>query len=142
MGFAGFFLASPQGMWKCLDQGWNLHHCCSKDRSLTQCATGELPIVVFCCCCRYFGFFSFLVAPQHMEFPGQGSDLSHSLKPKPQLQQHWILNPLCQAGGQSHIPALPRHLQSHCTTAGTPKLCFNKGTWIMSVSWEHLRRWD
>ena len=29
-------------------------------------------------CSRLFFFFSFLATPWHMEFPGQGSDLSHS----------------------------------------------------------------
>ena len=33
-------------------------------------------------------FFPFLATPWHMEFLGQGSDLSHSCEPKPQLQQH------------------------------------------------------
>ena len=47
-----------------------------------------------------FSFFFFLAAPQHMEFPGQGSDLSN---PSPQLQQLWILNPLCQAGDQTCV---------------------------------------
>ena len=43
-----------------------------------------------------FFLFSFLAAPRHMEFLGQGSDPSHSCDlSKLQLQQYWILNPLC-----------------------------------------------
>ena len=43
-------------------------------------------------------FFFFLVAPWHTEFPGRGSDPSHSHDLKPQLWQHRLLNTLCQAG--------------------------------------------
>ena len=50
-----------------------------------------------------------------MEFPGQGSDPSHSCDlPVPQLLQHQILYPL--------FLALQRCCQSHCTTAGIPIL--------------------
>ena len=44
---------------------------------------------------------------RHVGFPGQGSDLSHSLS-KLQLRQCRILNPLRQARDQTCIPALPR----------------------------------
>ena len=37
-------------------------------------------------------FFHFWPFPRHMEVPWPG------IKSKPQLQQHWILNPLCWAG--------------------------------------------
>ena len=38
--------------------------------------------------------------------------------PLPQLQQRWILNPLCQ--DQTCIPALQRCCQSCCAAVGTP----------------------
>ena len=47
--------------------------------------------------------------------------------PKPQLQpvlplqQHWILNPLCQATDQTCVLMLPRYHLCHCTTVGTPR---------------------
>ena len=37
-----------------------------------------------------------------------------------QLQEPHILNLLCWAGDWIWVPALPRHHQSHCATAGTP----------------------
>ena len=43
----------------------------------------------------YVFLFSFLVALWHMEFPGQ-------------VQQRWILDPLCWARHQTCIPALQR----------------------------------
>ena len=60
--------------------------------------------------------FSFLATPQHMEFPGQGSDPSSSCY----LRQRQILNPLYQAKDQTCIPALKRYLWSPCATAETP----------------------
>ena len=58
-----------------------------------------------------FNFFSsFLAVLQHMEFPGQGSDLS---------QQCRILKPLCQARGWTSVPVLQRCHWSCCATAGT-----------------------
>ena len=55
-----------------------------------------------------------------MEFPGQGSSSELQLRPKPQLWQCWILNPLSLARDWTCVPALPRHSQSCCATAGTP----------------------
>ena len=40
--------------------------------------------------------YPFFASPQHMEFPGR-DQIQAKLRPKPQLQQHQILNPLCQA---------------------------------------------
>ena len=50
---------------------------------------------VFC-----FVFLSWL-HPQHMEIPGPGTESEPHLQPMPQLQQHRILNPLCQARDQT-----------------------------------------
>ena len=61
-------------------------------------------------------FFSFLVAPQHMKFLGQGSD-SSLFQSTPQLWQCQIFNPLCPGWG------LNLHLdfaKSCWTTVGTP----------------------
>jgi len=43
-------------------------------------------------------FFIFQPFPQHMEVPGPRIESELQLQRTPQLQQHWILNPLCQAG--------------------------------------------
>ena len=50
-----------------------------------------------------FSFSLFLLWPhlQHMEAPGPGVETKLEVRPTPQLQQHWILNPLCWAGDQS-----------------------------------------
>ena len=69
-----------------------------------------------------------------MEVPGLGTELelqlqacttatarqdpSHICGLHHSSQQHWILNPLCQAKDRTCIPELPR-CWSHCTTAGT-----------------------
>ena len=45
--------------------------------------------------------------------PKPGIRFELQLRPKPQLQQCHILNPLCRAGDQTFIPALPRHRWSH-----------------------------
>ena len=83
----------------------------------------------------YFGFFAclfvFLATPQRMEFPGQGSDLSHSHN----LWQHWILNPLYQARDGTCVPMLPRHCQSHCSIAGTPR----SHSWFLTLLCPHMQ---
>lgn len=63
------------------------------------------------CLIRHF-IFSFLAAPTHMEFPGQGSDPSHSHDlSKLQLQL---------PGSLIHcVQVLPRCYQSCCITVGT-----------------------
>ena len=40
----------------------------------------------------------FLSCPVAYEVPGPGTRSEPQLPPKPQVQQHWILNPLCPAG--------------------------------------------
>ena len=47
-----------------------------------------------------------------------------AIRSKRQRWQCWFLNPLCWAGDRTHIPVLPRRHQSHCTTAGTPLVCY------------------
>ena len=72
--------------------------------------------------CISFLFFRRGGAPKHMEFLGQGSDPSHSyhLHCTLQLQQLWILNPLCRAGDQTYAPSSRDPSWSPCTTAGSP----------------------
>ena len=65
-------------------------------------------------------FFSFSTAPRHMEFLGQGSDLSHSCNLRHSSSHARSFDPLCQAGDRTCIPAFRRHCQSHCTAAGAP----------------------
>ena len=47
-----------------------------------------------------------------------------STEPLREPPQHWIFNPLCQAGDQTCIPALPRCRQSHHATAVALKVQF------------------
>ena len=49
----------------------------------------------------FFFFFLFWLPPGHMEVPGPGIESKSELRPRPQLQQHQILNPLCWAGDQT-----------------------------------------
>ena len=39
--------------------------------------------------------------PQHMDVPGPGVKPEPQLRPTPELWQHQILHPLCQAGDQT-----------------------------------------
>ena len=63
-----------------------------------------------------FCFVLFLVAPWHMEFLGQRIRSELQL----QLQQHQILNLLCQARDQTFISGLQRPNWPGCATVGTP----------------------
>ena len=51
---------------------------------------------------------------------GLGIRSKLQLWPMPQLQQCWILNPLCQAGDWACMPVLQRHCWSCCATTGNP----------------------
>ena len=68
----------------------------------------------------YFFFFSFFGRPTAYGVPRPGIRFEPQLQTKPQPWQRQILNPLCRAGDQTCIPALPRRHRSCCTTAGTP----------------------
>ena len=68
--------------------------------------------------------FSFLAALWHMEVAKPGIRSELQLQPRLKLWQHWILNPLCRAWGQTFVPALPRCRQPHCATAGAPECQF------------------
>ena len=64
--------------------------------------------------------------PWYKEVPRPGSESKPQLKPKPQLQQHWIFNPSSQARDQtlasSATQAAAAGFLTHCAIAGTP-LC-------------------
>ena len=79
---------------------------------------GWVFFVLFCFC--FFGSFCFFRCPKAYGFPRPGSRLEAQLWPKPQLWQHRLLNPLCQAGHRTCILVLLRCHPSCCTTAGTP----------------------
>ena len=73
--------------------------------------------------------FSFFGRPAAYVVPGSGIRSELQLWPKAQLWQCQVLNPLCRAGDGSCAPLLPRHRQSHCTTAGNSRLSFYKDTY-------------
>ena len=50
-----------------------------------------------------FWLFLFLPCPRHMEVPGRGIRSKLQLQPMPQLQQCWILNPLCRSGNSGRF---------------------------------------
>ena len=85
---------------------------------------------IWCCfehsflCFLVFVFFLFLDAPWHMEFPGQGSDLSCSCSLRHSCSNTGSFNLLCRTGAQTCILVLQRRCQSHCTTAGILSLAF------------------
>ena len=67
-------------------------------------------------------FFSFLFGhPMAYAVPGPGIRTELQLQPTPQLQQRWILNPLCRARDRICVPAQQRGCQSHWATARTPR---------------------
>ena len=70
----------------------------------------------------FFFFFFFFGHPEAYRVPWPGIRFKSPLPLKPQLQQHRILNPLCQAGDRTFFPLLPGHRQSICTRAGSPLL--------------------
>ena len=62
----------------------------------------------------FFCIFSFLAAPQHMEFPGQGSELNLSCS----CGNTRSLTG-CAGQGWNLCPWSPEMLPSHCITVGT-----------------------
>ena len=52
--------------------------------------------------CLHFVFVFVLPCLQHIEVPGPGTESELQLRPTPQLQQHWILNPVHWAKYQIH----------------------------------------
>ena len=73
---------------------------------------------------RLFFFFPLLATPQHMEFPGQGSDPSQSCNVCHSCSNTGSFNPLCQAGYWTCILVLLRYHRSCCATDGTPRVFF------------------
>ena len=67
--------------------------------------------------CMYFIFGS----PAAYGAPGPGISYEPQSKPKPQLWQCQILNPMCWAGDRTCVPSLPRCCLSCCVTAGAPR---------------------
>ena len=66
-----------------------------------------------------FFFFFFFATLSAYEVPGPGIRSETLLQFTLQLQQCWILNPLCQAWDWTCVSMQLRHCWSHCTTAGT-----------------------
>ena len=69
------------------------------------------------CGYKYVYFFH---CPVAYGIPRPGIRSKPQMRPKPQLQQCQILNPLCQPRDWTCIPTLPRRCLSCCTTAGSP----------------------
>ena len=61
-----------------------------------------------------------MAASQHMEFPSQGSDLSHTCSLYCSWGNAGSFNPLCQAGDWIWILVIHRQCLSYCATVGTP----------------------
>ena len=82
----------------------------------------------------FLPFFLFKQHSQHMEFPRLRVKSEPQLWPVPQLQQCWILNPLCWARDRlCHCRANTGSL-THGTTAGTPGLYnFSHSCWYVVV---------
>lgn len=78
-------------------------------------------------------FFFVFGRPVACEFPRPRIRSKPQLLPKLQLRQHWILNPLCQAGDWTCVSAFLRGCWSHCATAGTLTWEISVGNWIPVV---------
>ena len=66
-----------------------------------------------------FFFFVFFGRPRHMEFPGKGSDLSHSCNLCCRCGKDGSLNPLCwesnlRSGTAKTLPILLHHVGNSC----------------------------
>ena len=83
----------------------------------------------------FFSFFSFLAAPEHMEFRGQRSDPICSYELCLSCGNTRSFNPLCWAGDQTCLLMLQRCYWSHCATMGTPLiiLLISVGYKVMSL---------
>ena len=68
-----------------------------------------------------FIYFPFLAASRHMEFPGQGSDLSCSCNLLHSCGNTRSFKPLCWAEGITSVLVLQKCCRSRYTTAGTPR---------------------
>ena len=80
-------------------------------------------------------FFFFLFwPPRGIWSSGPGTRSEQQLRPKLQLWQRQILNPLCRAGDQTYVPALPRRHWSCWTRAGSPIATFLKSSTIYPKS--------
>ena len=75
----GVVFGHAHDLRKFLGQGSNLCHPRDNAGFLIYWATTELLGGFYSSRVTHVFYFSFLAAPQHVEFPGQGSDLSHSL---------------------------------------------------------------
>ena len=62
-----------------------------------------------------------MAALQHMEFPGQGSDLSHSFDLCHSSGKAGFLNPLCRAGDRTCVPGTAETLLILLCLSGTPQ---------------------
>ena len=82
-------------------------------RFLTHCAMAAMLIWLY-----FFPLFLGHLKTYGVPGPGIRSELQ--LRPKLQLQQCRILNPLCWAGDWTCVPVLPRWCQSCCATTRAP----------------------
>lgn len=115
--------------WRCFDPvihsgsnpwghpytGRTLRGKCAVDYTITSWSK----YIFYCISNTFFFFFSFFGRPAAYGVARPGIRSKPRLQPKPQVQQSLILNPLCWAGDQTCVPALPRCRQSHCATVGT-----------------------
>ena len=74
-------------------------------------------------------FFLFQPHPRHMEVPGPVVASKPELRPTPQPQQPWILNPQCWGRIKPTPPQRQTRPLTHGATTGTPRiLYFNHAT--------------
>ena len=67
---------------------------------------------------------SFFLFQQHMEVPRPGVKSKPHLQPTPQLWQHWILNPPCQAGDQTSKATKTSRIINPLCHRGNSLFCF------------------
>ena len=69
----------------------------------------------------------FMATLRHMDVPMPGAESKPHLRPTPQLQQCWTLNPLCQAEDQTRTSTATQAATVgfliHYATVGTPNEC-------------------
>ena len=73
------------------------------------------------------------------KFPSQGLNLRCSLQPKPQLQQGWILNPLCRPGDRTATTTETSGIINPPHHSGTSQCSlFKNSHYIISLNPHHL----
>ena len=132
--FLTFFLMARCSLWKFLDRGLNASYSCSNASSFSprcwardQTHTSTVPQaagVRFLTHCATAGTLLLFLFGPPWGIWRSGAEIGSELPlwPTPQLRQHGVINPLCQARDRTCVPGSHWCRWSHQATVGTPLL--------------------